>query len=72
LSGTTADLKLYTVKDAAAALALAPRTVRDLIAGGELDAVNVGRGTKLPALRIPATALAAFIDARQTKRGARA
>lgn len=68
LSGTT-EVKLYTVKEAAAALALAPRTIRDLVAAGDLDAVNVGRGTKLPALRIPSSALAAFIDARSTTAG---
>ena len=62
-----ASPRLLTVKQAAEALALAPRTIRDHIRAGAIDAVDVGAGAKLPALRIPADSLAKFIESRRTK-----
>lgn len=46
-----------TLDDAAAALAVSPRTIRRLLAAGELEALRIGR-----ALRVKRDSLHAFVD----------
>lgn len=50
---------LATIDDAAAALAVSPRTIRNLIQRGDLAPVRIGRS-----VRIPIATLRAFVDAR--------
>ena len=56
----TITRRLVSIGDAADALAVSTRTVHRYIAGGQLDAVRLGRKT----LRIKVDSIERFIDAR--------
>lgn len=55
----TITRKLISITDAADALAVSTRTIRRYIAGGQLDAVRLGRKT----LRIKVDSVERLIDA---------
>ena len=52
---------LFTIPEAAEALALGRTKIYELIGAGELEVVHVGR-----AVRVPAAALAGFVERRRT------
>jgi excisionase family DNA binding protein len=56
-----------TVGEAANALKLAPRSVRELIVSGNLAAFNVGRGTVRPVYRVTPAALHDYIAANSVR-----
>jgi len=57
---TTVTRHLVSIADTAEALAVSTRTVRRYIAGGQLEAVRLGRRT----LRIKIESIEQFVDAR--------
>lgn len=59
-SKSEATLPAYnlTVDDAAALAGVAPNTIRNMLARGELQAVKIGRAVRIPAPQLQALGLA--------------
>jgi excisionase family DNA binding protein len=64
LSTEPAGLRLLSRREAAAALGLSVRTIRDAIRAGLLHEVHVGIGTRRPTYRIPEAELHRFVTER--------
>ncbi len=71
MSLAPATTQLHTVTQVAQRLRVNRRTVLGLIHSGQLAAVNVGTGTKLPTFCVSDAALAAYCDSRRFAVGER-
>lgn len=58
------DTQLLRLPEVAERLALSRRSTLDLIHEGAIEAVNVGRGAKLPSYRVTEAALRRYLNAR--------